>query len=74
MNKSTLDRIVERFTRGREIHHFRKQYKITQGKLAKKMHVSDRAIRWWESGRSRPHDIIWERFMIVKKREEKRYG
>lgn len=55
-----------------EIKQFRQKFAITQEKLAKKIGINPRSIRWWESGKVKPHRLFWERFLQIKERYERK--
>lgn len=57
---------------GDEIRAFRQKFEITQERLAKKIGINPRSIRWWESGRVRPHRLFWNKFVQIRNRYEKK--
>lgn len=57
---------------GDEIREFRQKFEVTQEKLAEKIGINPRSIRWWEAGKVKPHRLCWNKFLQIKARYQKK--
>jgi DNA-binding XRE family transcriptional regulator len=63
---TTSEELDERVLRQREWRTFRREFPLTQSKLAEKLEVSRRTVQSVEAGTVTPHPKTLRRFISVK--------